>query len=244
MHLKVLSTGSKSNGYLLQGEGSSLLLDAGLQIAQISKGISFHGLSACLVTHEHQDHAKAARDLARRGITVIASAGTAAAIGLQGPFYRPIKAGESTRVNNWTILAFETQHDAAEPIGFLIRNEVTGESIIYATDTYYLKYRFPGTHYWLIECNYTEESLDRQVANGTIDEELKTRLTKSHMSLERLITALQANDLSDTRLIVLVHLSDTRSDERYMTSRIEHFTGKPTVAAHNGDSIDLELTPF
>lgn len=244
MQLKVLSTGSKANCYELKSDNSAILLDAGLPIATISKAVSFAGLQACLITHEHQDHGKAAADMARRGVPVITSPGTARALKLTHPFVHTIKAGESMSLKDWEIIAFDTRHDAAEPLGFLIRHKATRETTLYATDTYYLRYRFPGTHYWIVEANYIDETLHRQLEEGNLPEAMAIRLKKSHMSLSRLIEALKANDLSETRHIVLIHLSDSRSDEHLMVEAIQQATGKPTVAATDGEIINLELTPF
>lgn len=244
MELLILSTGSKGNAYLLKGGDQSLLLDAGLPVGKISRGIEFKGLQGCLVTHEHMDHAKAAVDMANRGVTVVTSEGTAKAIGLSGSFARIVKVGETVQLGVWSVMAFDTRHDAVEPLGFLIRNNRSGEKVVYATDTYYIKYRFPKAHYWIVEANYIDETLIQQVADGRINPKMEIRLRKSHMSLRRLLQALEANDLSEVRKIVLVHLSDDRSDEERMVREIKQLTGKDAVAASDGMLIDLELTPF
>ena len=134
MQLKVLSTGSQANCYELKAEGSALLLDAGLPIATISKAVSFTGLQACLITHEHMDHGKAAADIARRGVRVITSPGTARALKLMHPFVHTIKAGETMSTGDWDIMAFDTRHDAAAPLGFFIRHRQTRDTFLYATD--------------------------------------------------------------------------------------------------------------
>ena len=54
------------------------------------------------------------------------------------------------------------------------------------------------------------------------------------MSLKRLEAALLANDLRKTRSVVLIHLSDRRSNENVMISRLKEVTGlEEVVAAHN-----------
>lgn len=244
MQLKVLSTGSKANCYELKAKDSAILLDAGLPITTISRAVLFSRLQACLITHEHHDHSRGAEDLACRGVPVITSLGTANALKLHHPFVYIIKVGQRMQIGDWDIIAFETRHDAVDPIGFLIRYRPTQETIVYATDTYYLRYTFPGTHYWIVECNYIDDVLYQQIEEGSLPEPLAVRLKKSHMSLQRLLEALQANDLSETRKIVLVHLSDSRSDERLMVEEVEKATGKPTVAATDGEIIELALTPF
>ena len=246
MRLKVLSTGSGGNSYLLQDEGRTLILDAGLPIRMIMEGIDNPGsIVGCLITHEHMDHAKAMCDLAKRGIRVYASRGTWREV-TENPIWSGISVmpGCSFSVGGFTVKPFLTEHDAVEPLGFLIRNDMTGEMILYATDTYYLRYTFPGVHYWLIECNYCDDLVDQMLFDGVLNLELRNRLKKSHLSLDRLKEALTANDLSVTRNIILCHLSDVRSDEERMVREVEALTGIPTVAADRGMVIPLELAPF
>lgn len=248
MRLTVFGTGSAGNAYALTAGGETLLLDAGLPIKRIVRAAGdWQAIAACLITHEHGDHAKAAADIARMGIKTIASAGTIAAIQPDPSvgLFTAIQAGKTMQVGGFTILAFETQHDAAEPLGFLIRSDATGETVLYATDTYYLRHTFPGVNYWIVECNYLDEEVDEQAEDGNIAAELRNRLKKSHMSLRRLITALKANDLTKTRAIVLVHLSDGRSNERVMIQAIQRATGIEEVyAADAGQTIPLTLSPF
>ena len=246
MRLKVLSTGSGGNSYLLQDEGRTLILDAGLPIRMIMEGIDNpSSIVGCLITHEHMDHAKAMCDLAKRGIRVYASRGTWRAV-TENPIWSGISVmpGCSFSVGGFTVKPFLTEHDAVEPLGFLIRNDMTGEMILYATDTYYLRYTFPGVHYWLIECNYCDDLVDQMLFDGALNLELRNRLKKSHLSLDRLKETLTANDLTVTRNIILCHLSDVRSDEERMMREVEALTGIPTVAADRGMVIPLELAPF
>lgn len=246
MHLTTISTGSKGNSYILEADAESIILDAGTSIRKaLAKVRDLEKVDGVLITHEHQDHAKAWKDYISRGIKVYASAGTKEALAqgtdrFLGGSIRALKPMQAVRMGNFTVMPFEVEHDAAEPVGFYLRYEPTGETAIYATDTYYLRYTFPGVNYWLIECNYIDELVD-ETESGAV---LHTRLMQAHMSLRRLKDALRANDLSRTRKIVLVHLSDSRSDEARMCQEIEELTDVETVAAQDGATIKLELTPF
>ena len=74
---------------------------------------------------------------------------------------------------------------------------------------------------------------------------MRHRLKTSHMSLRRLLDTLRANDLTKTRAIVLVHLSDARSNERAMVEAIKEATLiDNVVAASDGMTIPLDLVPF
>lgn len=238
MRLYVVSTGSKANCYILSSDnGESVILDAGVAFKKVLPHIpDVHKVSACAVTHCHSDHARAINDFTLRGIPIITSKGTLDALESSGIGYKPL---QPVRRGGFTIMPFEVQHDAAEPFGFLIRYNPTGETVLYATDTYYLKYTFPGINYWIVECNFCDDLID-----GETDAALRNRLKESHMSLNRLCDTLKANDLSHTAKIVLVHLSDKRSDETRMVDTVSELTGIETIAADAGMEIDLNLTPF
>lgn len=244
MRLQVIGTGSAGNCYAVTVGDETLLLDAGIQDRKIKRALNRIPLG-CLLTHEHMDHAKSAKKLARLGIPVYASAGTFEAISWDGMDGVTVTPQIAYQIGGFVVMAFETQHDAAEPIGFLVRHQDSGETLIYATDTYYLRYRFPGINYWLIECNYVEDIAESQIASGDIGENLYHRLNGSHMSLRRLAVTLKANDLTETRAIILIHLSDGRSDEQQMIDTIRHETGIEDVfAAQAGMDINLQLAPF
>lgn len=56
MLLGVNATGSTGNSYYIKSDsGKILLLDAGISIAEIKRGINFDvgNVSGCLITHQH-----------------------------------------------------------------------------------------------------------------------------------------------------------------------------------------------
>ena len=251
MELQVIGTGSSGNCYVLHAggaQGQAILLDAGLPVMQIIKAVKgWRRVVGCLVTHEHLDHARSAEEIAKYGIRTYATQGTIEAIPRMSRLTQ-LNRAESLRsftVGDFTVMAFDTEHDAAEPVGWLIRYEPTGETALYATDTYYLRHTFPGINYWIVECNYTESILQAQLEAGELAEALRNRLIKSHMSLRRLCDALEANDLTQARAIVLVHLSDERSDARLMVETVKATTEIEDVwAAEAGKTYELNMTPF
>lgn len=249
MKLIVHGTGSGGNMYTVEADDEAILIDCGLSKKKTIREIAprFKKYQGCLLSHEHNDHMMSAQTLTEMGITVYSSAGTAEALRTDGCLTRlnAVQMLSWFNVGQFTVLAFETQHDASQPCGFLIRYEPTGETLLYATDTYYLRNTFPGIHYWVVECNYIDEVLDSQQSDGELTEALRNRLKKSHMSLRRLLDVLKANDLTKTRAIVLIHLSDERSDERAMVKAVKEVTGiEEVTAATAGTTIQLTLNPF
>lgn len=253
MWLRVIGTGSSGNAYLLQQGDDSLLLEAGLNWTAILGALphGLHTIRACLVTHEHKDHCKSVSQILRFGIETVMSAGTWGEIrktDKQASLtpvnrLRLVKAGEAIYLPPFTVMGVQAMHDAVEPMAFLIRHDKTGETVLYATDTYMLPNRYPGINHWLVECNYTMAKAEELLASPE-KAPLYDRLMKSHLSLERLVDALKANDLSHTRTIVLIHISNERGDSPLMQETIRRATGIRTIAAKNGMDITLGECPF
>jgi len=116
--------------------------------------------------------------------------------------------------------------------------------LLYATDTYYIKYKFNKLNYLLVECNYNFDIAKFNAGNGIINKTRYSRLLESHMSLENLLKFLQANDLSYAKNIILCHLSDTNSNQNIMQNVIYEATEIPTTIAEPGLSLELKLYPF
>ena len=238
---------------MLQQGDDSLLLEAGLNWTEILKALpnGLRGIQACLITHEHKDHCKSASYLFRYGVHTLLSAGTLNEILRTDKKARltalnrvqVVKAGEAIYLPSFTVMAVQAAHDAVEPIAFLIRHDPTGETVLYATDTYMLPNKYPGINHWIVECNYVTAKAEELLSKPE-KAPLYERLMRSHLSLDRLVEALKANDLRWTRTIVLIHISDERGDSDLMRETVQKTTGVRTVAAVNGMDIQLGECPF
>ncbi|URZ06444.1 MBL fold metallo-hydrolase [Clostridium felsineum] len=240
MKLKVLGSGSSGNCYLLQNGKETLVLECGLPYKTILKGLNFNlsNVVGCLVTHEHKDHSKAINEVLNNSIDVYSSKGTLKAMNIKNYRAKIIESEEQFFIGDFTVLPFETEHDAVESLGFLIQNSDLGK-LLFITDSYYCKYNFSGLNHILIECNYSKSILDKNIKNGFIHPTLANRLLKSHFSLDHVKEFLKANDLSKCRDIVLVHLSNNNSNAAEFKEEIERLTGIPVYIANKG--LELEL---
>jgi phosphoribosyl 1,2-cyclic phosphodiesterase len=227
IEITALSSSSKGNCYRVTDGSTPLMLECGLSYKDIQRGFNFQlsSVAACLVTHEHNDHVKAIKDVMKAGIDVYASKGTFEALSITGHRMKSVKAKEQFQIGTWTILPFEVEHDVSEPIGFLLVNQ-QGEKLLFATDTYFIRYKFTGLTHILVECNYSKEILNQNVAAGFIDKGRKKRLMRSHFSLENVKDFLKANDLSKVQEIWLLHLSDTNSNADLFKKEVQELTGK------------------
>jgi phosphoribosyl 1,2-cyclic phosphodiesterase len=230
--ISIRSFGSSSAGncYYVTDGHTPLLLEAGIKFKDIQRELNFQtsSIAGCLISHEHGDHAKAYKDIVKAGIDIYATLGTIEAIKATGHRIKSIEARKQFTIGTWTILPFEVEHDVAEPVGFLLANQ-QGEKLLFATDTYYIRYKFKGLTHLMVETNYSMEILNENIRSGSVPAVMKKRLMRSHFSLENVKDFLKANDLSKLQEIWLLHLSDSNSNAELFKREVQELTGKLVV---------------
>jgi len=222
-----IASGSSGNCYRIQNEQDVLMIECGIRFKLIQEAFDYQlsNVCGCLITHEHGDHCKALNGIIKTGIDCYMSEGTIKAIGEKSHRIKTISSGKQFRVGSFKILPFNTQHDASEPVGFLIQSG--NDKLLYASDTYYIKHKFKGLRYIMVECNYSKAILDENTEKGIIPVFLRNRVLKSHFELENVKKFLMANDLSQVQEIHLIHISGTNGDPEFFKNEIEKTTGVP-----------------
>ncbi len=217
MKFQALASSSAGNAYIVTDRDTRILLECGVSHKNLQKlsGFSLSEFQACLVSHEHKDHAKAVAELINRGMEVYMSQGTAEA--LETEAVTLIEHMEQFNVGSLDIVPFTTFHDAKEPLGFLIKSRVDGDVLAFATDTVNLRYKFPGLNILAIEANYDKNILERC---ERMPEKVRYRITNSHMEIDTLCDYLSSLDLSECREIHLLHLSDATSHEGHFINKV------------------------
>ena len=217
MKFEALASSSHGNAYVVSDSDTRILLECGVSHNKLQKlsGFKLTEFQACLVSHEHKDHAKAVADLISRGMAVYMSPGTADA--LETDAVNLIEHMEQFNVGSLDIVPFTTFHDAAEPLGFLIKSRLDGDVLAFATDTVNLRYKFPGLNILAIEANYDKHILERC---ERMPEKVRYRITNSHMEIDTLCDYLRSLDLSQCREIHLLHLSDATSHEGHFLNKV------------------------
>jgi phosphoribosyl 1,2-cyclic phosphodiesterase len=231
MDIFALASGSSGNCYRISDGATPLLIECGIRFPLIRKGLNFKTseIAACLVSHEHGDHCRAIKEVMKVGIDCYMSPGTAKEIGVTGHRAHIVEPLKQFQVGTWTVLPFPVQHDAIEPLGFLLASGK--EKLLYATDTYYLRFQFKGLTHIMIEANYAYDILAENIRAGIVSRAQQKRILRSHFSLDHVKDFLRANDLSRLQEIHLLHLSDDNSDEARFESEIEALTGVPVYVA-------------
>jgi len=226
--IQVIASGSTGNCYRVTDGESVLMLECGLRFKQIRQAFNFclSGVDACLLSHCHADHSKAVKETMAAGIDCYMSAGTAEKLSLSGHRLKTKKPLETFTVCTFKIKPFLVKHDAAEPFGFLIQSG--SEKLVFATDTYYVPYRFSGVSHWMIEANYDREILEKNIRSGDVSPAMEKRLVTSHFEFARVKKFFGEQDLSKARGIWLIHISKGNGDPERFKSEIEQIAGVPT----------------
>lgn len=240
MKLEVLASGSKGNCYLLHTSCGIIILEAGVPWKTVIKALDFDitNVLCCCVTHEHMDHAKYVKEYIENGVPkVLMTDGTKEALGLINR--NVISSGTIKSSVCISVRIFSTQHDAVEPCGFYIEDVMKDEKLVFATDTYYVKYHFSYVNYILVECNYAEDILQDNIEKGYVSESRVKRLRESHFELSNVKEFVKANDNANLSNIVLLHLSKQNSDPMRFKDEIGRITLAQVDVAQKGLKLDL-----
>jgi phosphoribosyl 1,2-cyclic phosphodiesterase len=244
MELKVLGSSSAGNCYIFKADsGEVLLYEAGMPLHKVKEALSFDlsNIVGLIATHVHGDHTGHIAEYLNAGITAYLSPETAK---LRGPHHniKVIQPKKTYQIGSFKIIGFSLKHDV-ENYGFLIYHDESG-LIVAITDTQYCPFKFPGMNQVIIECNYSDEIMDRNLANGSGNMYVRNRVIKSHMELQTTIDFLLANDLSKVNNIVLIHLSAGNSNAAEFQKKIQDITGKAVHIAAPGLDIPFNKEPF
>ena len=241
MRLKVLGSGSSGNCYILENENEALIIEAGLPFMEVKKALDFNvmKIKAVITTHFHTDHSHYSIQNVQAGIPLFE------------PCRQPIKDSEMRfRKGNFDIRAFENRDksgrwlhnngDGSECpcVGFYITHPDMG-SLVYATDTEYVKWRFKDINHIMVEANYDMQFVNREEPN------YEHRL-RGHMSLPTALKFISTNDNPALRNVVLIHLSDKSADSALFKQKTEETVkyGSDVYVAERGLEVDMNLYPF
>lgn len=236
--LKVLSSGSHGNSYLLQCKDETLILELGIKWDDILKGLDYNlgCVCGCLVSHSHLDHSKAIQNAISFGLSVYSNEEVAT-------IHKGVKVlnlKEKTRTGKGFIVQPIKLFHNVECYGFLIQHEEFGK-MVFATDTNSVPYKFKGVQHWMIEANYSEEILIDNACNDVYSRSA----SENHLEINDTIEVLKRNYSSELQNVVLIHLSSGNSNEKDFKERVQQELGFYNVwVANSGVEIELNKSEF
>ena len=229
MRLKVLSSGSSGNCYILESDTEALIIEAGVPFKEVKVALGFNvrKIVGMVVSHSHGDHSKYATEYEKAGI----------------PIFKPYECETINRVTanltetyaNFSITEIGLVHDVL-CYGFYINHPEIG-NLVYASDTEYIKYRFKNLNHILVEANHSIDLVDRNAAKYE-------HQIRGHMSIETTCNFLEANKNPLLLNVVLCHLSQDSADEKLFLDKAKDVVDCNVYIASKGLEIPLNLYPF
>lgn len=220
MNLCAIASGSSGNCIYVGSEKTHLLVDVGISKKRVEEGLESLELKASeldgiLITHEHSDHISGLGVFSRKyGVPIYGTKGTLDAIknykGLgkvDESLFHVISPDSDFQIDDITVEATTTWHDAADPVCYSFSNE--SGKVVVATDMgnydEYLLRKLRNANVLFIEANHDIQML--QV--GPYPYYLKQRILGNygHLSNERAGQLIRALLHEKVKAIVLGHLS-------------------------------------
>lgn len=230
MKLKTIATGSTGNCHILtDNNGKSLILDCGVPIKEIKKGLNWNiqGVVGAIVTHHHLDHSKSVKDIERIGIPVLKPYAYMRNDGFRTDCGFYVKSFDLTTIEGrWT----HTDADGTDcPIfGFLIMHKEMGR-MLYITDTAIVKWRFKNINHILLGVNYDKDMIHPD------NEGKKNHIFGGHMEIETACEFVKANNSNSLHNVIMCHLSADNADSDKFIERMKEVcpTANVYVAGRN-----------
>lgn len=231
--VQTIGSSSSGNAYVLKSSGRTLLLECGVSWPVILKASKYdvNSIDGCLVSHGHGDHGKSAKDVIKNGIDLWATAEAFEQMKIERSpqnsyrMHRVYPGRHFMVATHWLVHPFDTVHDAPGSVGYVISDGQ--DKLVFLTDTGFCRYTIPGITLLMIEANFSEGILQQNIDSGAVHPAVGRRVRENHMSLDRVLDFLAANDTSRLREIRLLHLSDGNSDAKEFRKTVQKATGIP-----------------
>lgn len=233
--LHCIASGSSGNCYILTAGEDRLVLEAGVSDKLLLKVLNYNlnGVCGVLVSHQHQDHAKY--------IPQIIKYFTVYSVGEVAEKYLEVKLLHPRicyRIGNFTVMPLLVEH-GVENFAYVIDHPNIGR-LVFATDCVSLPYVIKDCTHLLIECNYVEEVVLRNMLNN---EDVRSQVDM-HMELSQTVEAVKRLQNPLLRNVILCHLSSANADRVLMTERFEHELGIEPQFATKGTVFDMNELEF
>jgi phosphoribosyl 1,2-cyclic phosphodiesterase len=238
------ASGSDGNCYLVESEGTSLLVESGRPAQQVVDSLEANAvdptsLQGILLTHAHGDHSRSARTMAEKfRVPIYASLGTLGALELEDrSLGKPIFSGRTVTIGDMDVRPFAVPHDCRQPLGFRFES-ASGRACI-TTDLGWVPAnvakQFRDLDLLVLEANYDPRLLE----TGAYPDFLKRRVasTYGHLSNAAAAEAIAACGDKAPRSVWLAHLSEHNNSPKHAL----HTVGR-TLKRYGLDHVRLTTT--
>lgn len=234
MKLKCLGSSSAGNCYLLtSGSGETLIIDCGIPIKEIKKGLGWNikDVVGVLCTHRHQDHSKSLNDFKSMGIPILAQ--------YLGDSCKSMNMGEftvkpfdlTTMDGNWTHT--DANGEPCPIYGFLITHKEMGR-LLYITDCEVIKWKFKDIDHILLGVNYDKDMVDW--SNPTKN----NHVFRGHLEIGTACDFVNANYSDRLQNVIMCHLSSENICEESALKKMQSTINCNVYVAKKGFMCELK----
>jgi len=226
MRVCVLASGSSGNCTLFESKHARVLLDVGISWTRVAKSLGSIGvdplsIDALVVTHEHTDHISGVGVAARKlHCPIYANIKTlyftaSRLKNVEKDKIVPIDAGKPFMVKDLEFTAFPVPHDAASPVGYIVRSNGVKAGI--ATDLGYatnvVRHSLGGCNALVLESNHDRKML----LDGAYPPELKQRIAskRGHLSNDQSADLLSKIMHDGLATVFLAHISAENNTQEF-----------------------------
>jgi len=230
MRFAVLGSGSGGNSAVLECGEVRLLIDAGLSSKQLcvrlrQLNVEPGSLNGILLTHEHGDHVRGLKVFLKQyPVPVFATPQTSLVVresGIEGGIWKTFETGQTFTVGDSVIQSFSIQHDAVDPVGFVIAH--ASRRLGFVSDvghvTGSMTHSLRDVHGLFVEANYDDGMLEADTKRPW---SVKQRISSRHGHLSNDQVAALLRDISHLELgrVVLGHLSSDCNTPEIILERL------------------------
>lgn len=249
MRVWVLGSGSRGNAILLESGDTRVLVDAGFHVRELevrltAVGVAPQSVRACVVTHEHGDHARGACAAAARwGWELHASEGTAGACaGMAAADVRTFEPGATFAIGGLSVRTVPVPHDAAGPVAVVATAERSGARVGVCYDLGHasdpVRVAMRELDILVLEANHD----DGMLRAGPYPPSVQGRIAGRAGHLSNRAAAGLARECANSNLrhVVLAHLSEVCNDPAVATEAVTaalvgtRFRGRVHAATQGG----------
>jgi phosphoribosyl 1,2-cyclic phosphodiesterase len=215
LFITALASGSNGNCYYVGNEREAVLVDVGISCREVEKRmrrleLQMAKVKAVFVSHEHSDHIKGLRVLAKKySLPVFITKPTLqnGRLFLDKHLIVSYTAKEPVTIGELVITAFPKFHDAADPYSFVVSCRGTNVGVFtdIGTPCENLVQHFSCCHAAFLESNYDEHMLE----TGGYPYYLKKRISgeKGHLSNKQALELFTTHRPKYMTHLLLSHLS-------------------------------------
>lgn len=205
-----IASGSSGNCIVLEENGKLVLLDVGIRLADIKKGIKYRvkDIEFFFQTHAHRDHGLSADKLIKMGID-----------GFQP--YKDENQIQTFKKHGWYMKSFPLYHgEGVNNCGVYICSP-EGHKIVYATDFQRIDYRFKklGINTFIIECNH-DDVVEKEGHEAKWEHSIR-----DHSSVSVVCEFLRVNKTDALKQVILCHTSEDCLDVKDAVYRVKDVVG-------------------